>query len=76
MIEQNPMTQFKIEGGGKVLGVTKFTNFSAFVPNSKIMPIRLRKKMGLIYHFKDNKGFLKRCEKVKHVKKELFSQYF
>ena len=31
MIEQNEMTQFKIEGGGKVLGVTKFTNFSAFV---------------------------------------------
>ena len=31
LLEQNEMTQFKIEGGGLVQGVTKFTTFSAFV---------------------------------------------
>ena len=41
-----PMTQFQIQGGGLVQGVTKlYTTFSTFLPKTKIMEIELTKNL-------------------------------
>ena len=72
------MTQFQIEGGGVVQGVTKLisTFFSFCDLKLKLCQLSLQ-KMGLNLHYQEVKSFSKRDEKKSNtLQKSLFSQYF
>ena len=72
------MTQFQIEGGGVVQGVTKLisTFFSFCDLKLKLCQLSLQ-KMGLNHHFQEVKSFSKRDEKKSNtLQKSLFSHYF
>ena len=71
-------TQFQIEGGGVVQGVTKLisTFFSFCDLKLKLCQLSLQ-KMGLNHHFQEVKSFSKRDEKKSNtLQKSLFSHYF
>ena len=71
-------TQFQIEGGGVVQGVTKLisTFFSFCDLKLKLCQLSLQ-KMGLNHHFQEVKSFSKRDEKKSNtLQKSLFFSLF
>ena len=70
------MTQFQIEGGGVVPGVTRLIlNFQLFLPKTKIMPIKFTKN-GFDSSFSGSDKFFKKGRKKSNMlEKSLFSQF-